>query len=353
MSEPIKILIVDDSAVVRGMMQRALGQDPNLRIVATAMDGRMAVDMLRRHPADIVILDIEMPGMDGLSALPELLKVSPATRIIMASTLTLRNAEISMKALALGASDYLAKPSARDAGAVDQFYREMIAKIYALAGRADEPRTAAPAARPPAPQAARGLKPLPAAGAIAAVAIASSTGGPQALLEIFAQLKFTLRVPVFITQHMPPNFTTMLAQHLARASGLDCHEARDAEGVVPGKVYVAPGDYHLTLHKSEDAVTAHLDQTPPVNFCRPSADPMIASLARIYGPKLLVIILTGIGSDGARGAAEAVQAGAVVIAQDELSSVVYGMPRAAAEAQIVSTAMTPREIGAYLVKVLS
>ena len=369
MPQKIRVMLVDDSAVVRGLMNRALSADPGIEIVASAVDGQMALDVLKRLPADVIILDIEMPVMDGLTALPKLLQQSPSTRVIMSSTLTLRNAEVSLKALSLGASDYLAKPSSKEPGEVDEFYRQMIAKIYALApkersivataNRAPVPVPVAaqtspvqgmpPVVAPPAVPVRQSLTPMPAD----ALAIASSTGGPQALLTVFKELKGVgLRIPIFITQHMPANFTTILAQHITQASGFDCHEAKDGEEVKPGVVYVAPGDFHMTVEKAGIGAVLRLDKNPPENFCRPSADPMLRSLAKIYGSKLLVAVFTGLGADGARGAAEAVRAGATVIAQDEATSVVYGMPKAVAEAKLTSAILPLPQIAPYLARAI-
>lgn len=364
MATKTRVILVDDSAVVRGLVQRALAAEPSIEIVGSAVDGQMALDVLKRTPADIIILDIEMPVMDGLTALPEILKLSPKTRVIMASTLTLRNAEISIKAMELGASDYVAKPSAKDGGEVDEFYRQLIQKIKALSpvpstAGAEARTAAAPAAPRPMLQ---GLPPAPAIpvrqsivpSPASALAIASSTGGPQALIQLFKELRGKMpRIPVFITQHMPPNFTTILADHISKASGFDCHEAKDGEDVRPGIVYLAPGDFHMTVERSGTQVKLRLDKNPQENFCRPSADPMLRSLARVYGKQLLVTVLTGLGSDGSKGSAEVVAAGGTVVAQDEATCVVYGMPRAVVEAKLTSAVFPLPQIAPYLAKAIS
>ncbi len=359
-------MLVDDSAIIRGLMQRALKQEAQIEIVATAIDGQTAIDSLRRVPADIVVLDIEMPGMDGLTALPELLKTCPAARIIMASTLTARNAQISMRAMELGATDYLPKPSAANPNEVQDFYRQLIEKIKALAPRSSRPSPsfAAPSvpasATAPAKVAATSYASAPLArpsplAAIAgnvvplhtlheallhiprvqAIAIASSTGGPQALLALFGALKGRpLTVPLFITQHMPPNFTTILADHIGKTVGADCHEGKDGEEVRSGVIYLAPGDYHMVVERKGTHTHIRLNQNPPENFCRPSADPMLRSLSAIYGKYLLTIVLTGMGADGAAGASEVVKGGGMVVAQNEATCVVYGMPRAVVDARL-------------------
>ena len=325
---PIRVMLVDDSAIVRGLMQRALKAAPGIEIVATAVDGQMAVDTIKRTPADIVLLDIEMPVMDGLTALPLLLAACPGVRVIMASTLTLRNAEISMRAMQLGATDYLAKPTAANPDDVQQFYRALIEKITALApGRLVTHTVAAPAVTAAPARVATAVAPAalsrPAAiasyaGSVvplatvqealnlapraAAIAIASSTGGPQALLSIFAALKGrVVKTPIFITQHMPPNFTTILAEHIGKTVGGDCHEGVDGEEVKPGSIYLAPGDYHMVAERQGTVTRIRLNKNAPENFCRPSADPMLRSLAAIYGNKLVTVVLTGMGGDGGPG----------------------------------------------------
>lgn len=358
MAQKIRVMLVDDSAIVRGLMQRALSADPAMEIVATAVDGQMALDFLKRTKVDIIVLDIEMPVMDGLTALPQLMKLAPSTRIIMASTLTMRNAEISLKAMQLGAADYLAKPSATGGTEVQEFYRQLISKVKALA-----PAEARPAATPahalnepplPVAGAVGNVRPMPNPMPAGALAIASSTGGPQALMTVFEHMKGRkLRAPVFVTQHMPPTFTTILATHISKASGHDCHEAKDGETVMPGVIYVAPGDYHMTVERVGNDVKLKLDQNPQENFCRPAADPMLRSLAKVYGAKLLVSVLTGIGADGTRGAAEAVAAGGIVVAQDEASCIVYGMPRAIAEAKLASAILPLAQMGGYLAKAVT
>jgi two-component system chemotaxis response regulator CheB len=188
-------------------------------------------------------------------------------------------------------------------------------------------------------------------GPLNALAIASSTGGPQALLAIFKEFKgLRPRMPIFITQHMPVNFTTILADHISKASGLDCHEAVEGEEVKAGVVYVAPGDFHMTVTRDALACRLHLDQNPQENFCRPSADPMLRSLAKAYGDKLLVAVLTGLGADGARGASDVVAASGIVIAQDEATSVVYGMPKAVADAKLTSAVFPLNAIAPFLIK---
>lgn len=363
----VGVLLVDDSAIIRGLMNKALTANSHITIVGSASDGRQAIALAKELKPQVIILDIEMPIMDGISALPELLKVSPDSKIIMSSTLTLRNASISLQALSLGATDYLAKPTAKFGNEVEDFYRELTTKILALGGYhytpaiAAEPRVVhaatqsdAPAAHKPAPapivKLASGelLNPF----GIKALAIASSTGGPQALVTLFTQLKGHLKnVPVFITQHMPPTFTTLLADQLAKASERPSAEGKNGEIVVAGRTYVAPGDYHMLAHKgANNEITISLNKNPQENFCRPAADPMLRSLSAAYGNHLAVVVLTGMGQDGLEGAKEVVRNGGSVIAQDEASCVVYGMPRAVVENQLCKAVLPLNDIGQLLVR---
>lgn len=374
----IRVMLVDDSSIVRSLMQRALEHQPDIRIVATATNGQEAIQSVRHTPADIIVLDIEMPIMDGLTALPELLKACPGVRVIIASTLSLRNAEISMRAMALGASDYLAKPSAANPDEIQIFYRDLVDKIRALSSSRSPavaasapvtpyapvpaaPAVSTPAARPAVTPASTGPKPpawslqeayarVPRASAIA---IASSTGGPQALLALFGALKGrSLTVPIFITQHMPANFTTILAEHITRTVEADCHEGKDGEEVKTGTIYLAPGDYHMVVERQGITTRIRLNQNPPENFCRPAADPMLRSLAAVYGQGLVTVVLTGMGSDGALGAAEVVKQGGVVAAQNEATCVVYGMPKAVADAGVASAILPLDQMAPYLLRAM-
>ncbi len=369
---PIRVLVVDDSVVIRGLMHKALTADPQIAVAGSAANGQMAIDLARELKPDIIILDIEMPVMDGITALPGLMKAAPPhCKIIMASTLTMRNAEISMRALSLGAADYLAKPSSKLGGEVDVFYRELIAKVKALAvvpplpGAALSPAGAVAqaanktfsAAPMPAMPAAAPFVPPPAAATplhvtgVKALAIASSTGGPQALLKLFEDVRGRLTsIPIFITQHMPPTFTTILADHITKAGGRVCREAVDGMAVKAGEAYLAPGDYHMVAEKNGMEPVLRINQNPPENFCRPAADPMLRSLSTIYGRQLAIVVLTGMGQDGMEGAKVAVQAGASVIAQNQESCVVYGMPKAVVDADLCRAVLPLAEIGSYLIR---
>lgn len=341
----VRVMLVDDSAVIRGLLTKWLEAEPGISVVASCMNGRSAVDAVARAMPDVIVLDIEMPEMDGMTALPLLLQKAPGARIVMASTLTSANAEISIRALTLGASDYLSKPSGLSSGAAAaQFKDDLIAKIRSL-GKARMFRApAAPlAAVHQASASARAqqpaLRPMPATPP-RVLAIGSSTGGPQALQDLLSKLPARVNVPVLVTQHMPPTFTKILAQHLARATGRLCAEASDGETLEADRVYVAPGDCHLLAAGSENRARIRLSDGPPENFCRPAVDPMFRSVAEIYGRGALAIVLTGMGSDGREGARAIVQSGGHILAQDEPSSIVWGMPGAVVQAGLASAVLS-------------
>lgn len=351
--DPYRVMVVDDSAVIRGLLTRALEKDPTITVAASVGNGEAAVKALERHDIDVIILDIEMPVMDGLTALPKLLAAKPGVQIIMASTLTRKNAEVSLRALQAGAADYLPKPSSTsELTGADAFRRELLEKVKTLAKVARPARPATARARHDKPRAVPVVRPArpislrkPSAALPRIIAIGSSTGGPQALLELLRDLTAGVKLPILVTQHMPATFTTLLAEHIGRATGVPCAEGRDGEPVMGGRIYLAPGNYHMTVERVGAGGVIRLNQDPPENFCRPSVDPMLRSLASIYGAALLAIILTGMGTDGQKGASEVVAAGGTVIAQDEATSVVWGMPGAVATSGLCSAVLPIREIG--------
>ncbi len=342
-----KVIVVDDSAVIRGFITRMLEADPEFKVVATAANGELAVKTVARADVDVVILDIEMPVMDGLTALPLILKANPGVKVLMASTLTRRNAAISIKALSAGASDYVSKPeSARDVHSSEEFRRDIISKIKALTrprrGRAKSTAGVSPAiilATPP-----KIVLRKPSLFKPEVLAIGSSTGGPQALFKIFEALKDTVKVPIFITQHMPATFTTILAEHIQRICGVKCAEGRNNERVAPNHIYLAPGEYHMMIERDNYGPFIRINQDPPENFCRPAVDPMFRSLAKLYGAKTLSVVLTGMGKDGRNGGQAIIDAGGTVIAQDENSSIVWGMPGAVSTAGLCSAVLPLNQI---------
>ena len=336
-----RVMVVDDSAMIRGLLTRTLESDPAIKVVASAGNGELAVKAIARTDIDVVILDIEMPVMDGLTALPQLLRASPGVKVIMASTLTRRNAAISLRALTAGASDYIPKPtSARELHSTDGFRRELLAKVKALGDPAArrEKRSAAPLKGPRLNlyRDAEIVLRRPSAHPPQVIAVGSSTGGPRALFTVFQTLGSKLRVPVLITQHMPPTFTAILAEHLERITGAGCAEARDKEALEAGRIYLAPGDFHMIVERKNGTPEIRLTKGPPENFCRPAVDPMFRSIAAAYGPNVLGVILTGMGRDGLNGGRALIEAGGTIIAQDESTSVVWGMPGAVATAGLCS-----------------
>src|ERR1700680_1685844 len=345
--QPLRVMVVDDSVVIRGLISRWIGAEPDMEVAASLRTGLDAVNQLERINPDVAVLDIEMPELDGISALPQLLAKKRNLIVIMASTLTRRNAEISFKALSLGASDYIPKPeSTREVSAAEIFHHDLIQKIRSLGAKL---RRAAPMA--PSPPLVR--RPF-SIQAPRVLLIGSSTGGPQALMSLVAEIGPVIdRFPVLITQHMPPTFTTILAEHLARSSHRPAHEAVDGEIIKAGRIYLAPGGRHMRVFRHGiDAVIA-LDDGAPVNFCKPAVDPLFASAIDVWQGATLAVVLTGMGSDGMRGGKEIVAAGGSVIAQDEASSVVWGMPGAAANAGICAAILPLNQIAPKLVRLFS
>ena len=380
-----RVMIVDDSAVIRGAIVRALEDDPALKVVASVANGEQAIRALQRDPADVIVLDIEMPVMDGLTALPQLKAIDGAVQIIMASTLTQRNAEISLHAMSLGATDYIPKPTSNSevVGASD-FKRELLEKIKVLGALARRsgvrmaPSATASYAPPvtatPSPLSRFAKQPVAASGAKPAatpsvkvlhankevvlrkdavarpdiIAIGSSTGGPQALFRVIKDMGADIPQPIVITQHMPPAFTAILAEHISRQCGVICVEAKDGDVLQPKHYYIAPGDNHMLITGKDSAPVVRLNKDAQENFCRPAVDPMLRSLVGVYGKRILTVILTGMGQDGMKGSEMVVKAGGSVVAQDEASSVVWGMPGAVATAGLCSAVMPVNEIGAFV-----
>ena len=367
--EPLRVMVVDDSVVIRGMISRWLGSEPDMVVAASLRTGLDAVNQIERINPDVAVLDIEMPDLDGISALPLLLAKKRNLVIIMASTLTRRNAEISLKALSLGASDYIPKPeSTREPGAAETFRHHLVQKIRHLGAkvRRTAPSVSAPAL---APVLDHGREPPGRASQSAslqfprrsfgtqnprALLIGSSTGGPQALMTLVAEIGAIIdRFPVLITQHMPPTFTTILAEHLARASHRPAQEAVDGEIVKAGHIYLAPGGRHMRVARHGTDAAIVLDDGPPVNFCKPAVDPLFTSAIDVWQGGILAVVLTGMGSDGMRGGKDIVAAGGSVIAQDEATSVVWGMPGAAVHAGICAAVLPLGQIAPKLVRLFS
>jgi two-component system chemotaxis response regulator CheB len=361
-------MVVDDSAIVRGLIIRMLEGEPSIAIAASVGNGAAAVAQFERDRSiDVIVLDIEMPVMDGLEALQRLVALEPCVQVVMASTLTQRNAEVSLKALQAGAADYVPKPTTQRLSGAQDFARELVAKVKVLGARRRQidretgrRRGVTPAAvsslrsAPKAPAPARPAIALrPATGARPdVIAIGCSTGGPQALQTLFAGLRAGgLAQPILITQHMPAMFTTILADHLQKQSGRPCSEATDGTPLVPGQIVVARGDWHMRVEsRGAHAHVVRCSQEPPENFCRPAVDPMLRSVAQVYGSRVLAVILTGMGSDGLDGGRAVVAAGGTLLAQDEATSVVWGMPGAVATAGLCTAVLPLGELAAAILK---
>ncbi|HEX3440112.1 MAG TPA: chemotaxis response regulator protein-glutamate methylesterase [Pseudolabrys sp.] len=370
----IRVMVVDDAVVVRGFFARWVEAEPDFELVASLRTGRDAVSQLERTDPDVVVLDVEMPELDGIAALPLLLEKKRDLIVIMASTVTRRNAEISLRALSLGAADYIPKPSTdREVTASATFRGELVEKIRALGQRAKRFRNVPPREKPAltartpvqphplhhhAEQAPITLRPMPLTQP-RVLLIGSSTGGPQALNTLIAQIGSVIeRVPVLVTQHMPPTFTAILAEHLARVGKCTVHEGRHGEEIHAGTVYLAPGGKHMTVARQEskpgkDGAMIAIDDGPLINFCKPSVDPMLSTAAAVWGPKALVLMLTGMGHDGLAGARTIVAAGGHVLAQDEATSVVWGMPGQVAHAGLCSAVLPLPEIGGKLTRMFA
>ncbi len=342
-----RIIIIDDSLLIRRVIARIFENDPAFKVVATAGNGQKAISALEKNPADVVLLDIDMPVMDGLTALPQLKAIDPAVQIIMVSTLTQRGADVSLRALSLGATDYIPKPSsAQIFNTVTDFSRELTEKSRTLGfvARRQGVRRAARPVQAEQPANKITLRPNPLSRPDI-IAIGCSTGGPQALFETVKEMGGALPQPVVITQHMPPSFTAVLAKHITHQCQVACTEAQDGEVLNAGHYYIAPGDYHLTFARGAAGTLIKLNQDPPENYCRPSVDLMLRSLAEIYGRRALAVILTGMGQDGLKGCETVVNAGGAVIAQDKATSVVWGMPGVVATAGLCSSVLPLNEIG--------
>jgi two-component system, chemotaxis family, protein-glutamate methylesterase/glutaminase len=346
-----RVLIVDDAVVVRRVLSDAVSQDPALEVAGTASNGRLALAKFPSLKPDIILLDIEMPEMDGLETVRELRKVDARIPIIMFSTLTEHGAAATLEALSLGASDYVTKPSNTNMeGTSNTVFQELIPKVHALCHLPELSPSAQKTPAPPVvPRAPRRL-PLP--GLVQVIAIGVSTGGPDALARLMPTLPASLPVPVVIAQHMPPIFTTMLAKRLSEKSPLPVRECKSGEALTPGCAFLAPGDYHMVIDKKEDGVARlRTHQGPKENFCRPSVDVLFRSVANTFGPRTLAVVLTGMGHDGLNGSELLHDQGAEIVVQDEASSVVWGMPGFVARAGLADKILPLEQIGTEIVRV--
>ncbi|HWE52046.1 MAG TPA: chemotaxis response regulator protein-glutamate methylesterase [Bryobacteraceae bacterium] len=337
----IRVLVVDDSVVIRRLVTYALAEDPDVEVVGSAANGQIALKVIPLLKPDVVTLDIEMPEMDGLATLRQIRVLYPQLVVIMFSTLSERGAAITIEALSLGANDYVTK--AANVGSLDvsmaRLRADLVPKVrqFFHRGRRVTPPVPAPPPRVSSPIAVRPAA-IPASGARLprlarqALAIGVSTGGPTALAELIPAIPENFDLPVFIVQHMPPIFTRLLAERLQTLTKLRIREATDGMSIEGGTIYIAPGDFHMRTVKNGAQKRILLDQSAPENFCRPAVDVLFRSVADLYGGAVIAVVLTGMGQDGRLGVERLRKEGAWVIAQDEASSVVWGMPGAVARA---------------------
>lgn len=346
-NDQINVALIDDSSVIRGALARILETDKKIKIVASLANGEMAVSYAKVNKPDVMVLDIEMPVMDGLTALPQIIKHSPDTKVIMFSALTAEGADATIKAMALGAVECIVKPqSSQDTSPGSEFHTYITSLIKTL-GRAKAASTLTPNNKvvekknyntaPTANRAQVFQHPE-------ILAIGSSTGGPQALFNFFKGLG-SVNVPVIVTQHMPATFTKILAEHITQKAAMPAYEGEDGMVIEKGKIYVAPGGKHMTFKKNNGQTVIKLDDGEPENFCKPAVDTMMRSIIDIHHNKILCVILTGMGHDGLAGARQLHQLGGRIIAQDKETSVVWGMPGAVAEDGICNEVLPIDDIG--------
>jgi two-component system, chemotaxis family, protein-glutamate methylesterase/glutaminase len=322
--QKIRVLVVDDSMVVRKLVGEVLAAGTETALAGTAASGEQALARIEQLRPDVVTLDVEMPGMDGLETLRQIRQRHPKLPVIMFSTLTMRGGTAALEALALGATDYATKPTNTEnlTAAKQMIERDLLGKIVGLKVAAQRPRQSALV-----PKVVR-----PAHDRVDIVAVGTSTGGPNALAELIPMLPANLPVPVLVVQHMPPLFTRLLAERLNAKATLAVAEGSAGCRLEKGQVWVAPGDHHMTVTRKNVDVVLELNQGEPENSCRPAVDVLFRSVARTFGPHALGIVLTGMGSDGAKGAKAICDAGGAVMVQDEETAVVWGMPGAVVSA---------------------
>jgi two-component system chemotaxis response regulator CheB len=347
----IRVLVVDDSVVIRRLVSEILAADPRIEVVGTAQNGRVALAKLAELKPDAVTLDIEMPVMDGVACLRELRKTHPRLPVVMFSTLTERGASSTLDALAAGASDYVTKPA--NVGSVTEsranISGQLIPKLIALTGARRLVVRSTPLPAPlPVPASVRSGVGAQRTTPFSVLAIGSSTGGPDALAVLLAALPADLPVPVVVVQHMPPIFTRMLAQRLNNLCPLSISEAAEGDLVERGRVLIAAGGHHLELRPKGATIVAHLSDAPPENFCRPSVDVLFRSVSSIFRNRVLGVVLTGMGRDGAQGATAIRSLGGEMFAQDEASSVVWGMPGALVTAGQADRVLPLSQLGAQI-----
>ncbi len=347
MSDKIQVLVVDDATVVRGMLSKLINAEPDMEMAGSAADGKAGVEKAESLRPDVIVLDIDMPIMGGLEALGILRERLPEIPVIIFSTLSQVGAAITLDALAAGAADYSTKPSnaGSSAAAADQVRDELLTKIRGLAGRSATSTTPAAASSGSAAPAAPKLSTRPRLSQpVDALIIGSSTGGPAALEEVLPQLPGNLFVPILIVQHMPPTFTTVLAERLDKLCPFPVHEAQEGTKVEAGHCYLAAGGLHMRVVRDKSGVHLTLDDGPKIKSCRPAVDALFDSAADVYGGRLVATVLTGMGDDGLDSCGRLAQNNVEVIVQDEATSVVWGMPGAVAKAGLATRCLPLDEI---------
>jgi len=346
----IRVMVVDDAVVVRRMLTDSLSSEPDIDVVGTAPNGRIALAKLTTLNPDIIILDLEMPELDGLQTLAELRRIAPRVPVIMFSSLTQRGAAATLDALALGARDYITKPATSSPSESFELIRgQLVGKIRALTGRSSVPKSL-DASSTVTKTASTFLSRISQNQRIDIVAIGVSTGGPAALAVLMPEFPRDFPVPIVLVQHMPPMFTSMLAERLTNISQIKVSEGAPGMILEPGQAYIAPGDYHMTVERRERAVCLALNQGMPENSCRPAVDVLFRSVVQIYGCNVLAVILTGMGQDGLRGCEDIKENGGTVFAQDEATSVVWGMPGFVARTGLADKILPIELVGVEIVR---
>jgi two-component system chemotaxis response regulator CheB len=355
--EIVRVISVDDSAVIRSALTSILESDPAIKVVATSSNGELGIQAVKVHKPDIVLLDIEMPVMDGLTALPKILEAHSYVQVFLFSSLTEKGATATLKAFSLGAVECIAKPTSDSLKGQDDHFQKTLTSLVKTLARKNKKivavkgnQTSAPNDTPPKPSIQIIDDSASYKGKPAILSIGSSTGGPKALFQTLKECK-GFDIPIIVTQHMPATFTRILAEHITQQTGLKAKEGEEGEILENGVVYVAPGGKHMLFTKTDNGKPQiTLDDGPSVNFCKPAVDPMLDSICEIYGNRVLSVILTGMGHDGRDACKRLVESKGRVIAQDEETSVVWGMPGAVAEAGICSAILPLDEIGLWIKK---
>jgi two-component system chemotaxis response regulator CheB len=354
---PIKVLIVDDAVMIRKMVSSVLNEDPDIEVVGTAANGKIALMKFPQLKPDIISCDIEMPEMDGLTTVREIRKIDKKVPIIMYSTLSQSGASITLQCMSAGATDYVTKPA--NVGSINdglqKLREELIPKIKSICLGGMSPGAATPPGQQksvyaPARKFTPGESVPKSSGPVKLLCIGSSTGGPNALMKVFETMPKDMPVPIVMVQHMPPMFTKMLAKQINDQTKIDIKEGEEGEIIQNGKVYLAPGGKHMELKKTATGMAITLHEGPQVNFCRPAVDPLFDSAVKCAGGNIVAVILTGMGSDGLHGCENIRAAGGYIIAQDEATSVVWGMPGHVAKAGVADEVLPLHKITDAIVK---